>query len=162
VIEMPGSLISTLRAHKLASPYSKPDDLVFAERDGTAFEHRKVTKQGLERACKRADIAKPWPSFHELRHTHASAWIAQGGDVVELSSRLGHADPSITAGVYSHEFEAAARSAERRARLDAMYGAEVPNVAASVAAAEVNSAQSAATGTDGEVVDLQAKRQGRQ
>jgi integrase len=157
---MPGSLVSTLRAHKLASPYSKPNHYVFATVTGEPFGHRTVTKQGLTAACRRADLAKPWPTFHELRHAHASAWIAEGGDLVELSSRLGHADPSITAGVYSHEFEAAARSAERRARLDAMYGGDV---AADVAATEVNATQSVATGTDGlpaEVVDLQAKRNG--
>ena len=43
---------------------------------------------------------------------------------MELSARLGHRDPAITAAVYSHEFESAARSSERRARLDAMYGGD--------------------------------------
>jgi integrase len=96
------------------------------ERMQTA-EYRQEANQGLAlarlaSACKRADIAKPWPTFHELRHAHASAWIANGGDLVELSARLGHRDPSVTAAVYSHQFETAARSESRRTRLDNIYG----------------------------------------
>ncbi|MDQ3067997.1 MAG: hypothetical protein M3R12_12745, partial [Actinomycetota bacterium] len=48
--------------------------------------------------------------------------MASGGDLVELSARLGHGNPAITASVYSHEFEVARRSGERTARLDAIYG----------------------------------------
>lgn len=43
-------------------------------------------------------------SFHALRHTHASALIAAGVDVVTVSRRLGHSNPSITLNVYAHLF----------------------------------------------------------
>lgn len=138
VIEMPGSVVSMLRAHKLASPYSRPGDLVFTRRGGGPLEHRNVAQRGLGKAVKAAGLEGRAPTFHELRHTHASAWIANGGDLVELSARLGHRDPAVTASVYSHEFEAAARSDQRRARLDAMYGADV---SADVPAAGVSEAQ---------------------
>lgn len=60
-------------------------------------------------------------TFHSLRHTHASWLIASGVDLVTISERLGHADPSVTAKVYAHyldgrdagaaaSFEAAVRS----------------------------------------------------
>lgn len=126
VIEAPGSLLTLLRAHKLASAYSKPVDLVFTTRTGRGLDHRSVTR-ALElsaRAAGLGDDGRRLPTFHELRHAHASAWIAGGGDLVELSARLGHRDPEVTAAVYSHEFEATARSGERRARLDAIYGGE--------------------------------------
>jgi integrase len=42
--------------------------------------------------------------FHALRHTHASALIAAGLDVVSVSKRLGHASPTITLSVYAHMF----------------------------------------------------------
>ena len=158
VIEAPGALVSMLRAHKLASPNVKPDALVFVTRDGKPMDHRSVTKQGLEAACKRAQIAQPYPTFHGLRHAHASAWIANGGDLVELSKRLGHADPSITASVYAHDFEAAARSDQRRARLDSIYGFLGFDVAAEVAATEVNEGQETAIQESDNLVDLQAKR----
>jgi site-specific recombinase XerD len=35
---------------------------------------------------------KPAPTFHSLRHSHASALIADGMDVSEVSARHGHAD----------------------------------------------------------------------
>jgi len=41
---------------------------------------------------------------HALRHTHASALIAGGIDVVTVSRRLGHSNPTITLGVYAHLF----------------------------------------------------------
>ena len=41
-------------------------------------------------------------SFHDLRHFVATTAIAGGADVRTVADRLGHANPSITLGVYSH------------------------------------------------------------
>jgi integrase len=150
IVEMPGSLIAALRALRLRSAHNGPDDLVFASRTGGPMEHENVRRRGLRRAYQRARLPGRTPTFHELRHSHASAWIAEGGDLVELSSRLGHRDPAITASIYSHDFEAAARSSERRARLDRLYG--VDDDRSSVAAAEVSGGQQSD--------DAQAKVQG--
>ena len=46
----------------------------------------------------------PRVTFHGLRHSHASALIAAGLDVVSVSRRLGHASPALTLSVYSHLF----------------------------------------------------------
>jgi integrase len=46
----------------------------------------------------------PKVTFHALRHSHASALIAAGLDVVTVSRRLGHASPALTLSVYSHLF----------------------------------------------------------
>ena len=46
----------------------------------------------------------PKVGFHSLRHSHASMLIAANVDIVEISKRLGHADPSITLKVYAHLF----------------------------------------------------------
>ena len=43
--------------------------------------------------------------LHALRHSHASALIASGQDVVTVARRLGHASPTITLSVYAHLFE---------------------------------------------------------
>jgi integrase len=43
--------------------------------------------------------------FHALRHTHASALIAAGLDVVKISRRLGHGSPAVTPNVYGHLFD---------------------------------------------------------
>ena len=46
----------------------------------------------------------PKVTFHALRHSHASALIAAGLDVVAVSRRLGHASPALTLSVYGHLF----------------------------------------------------------
>jgi integrase len=46
----------------------------------------------------------PNVTFHALRHTDASQLIDQGVDVVTISTRLGHANPTITLQVYAHLF----------------------------------------------------------
>ena len=48
---------------------------------------------------------------HALRHTMATLSIANGADVVSVSEKLGHAEPSITLNVYSHANEEAQRRA---------------------------------------------------
>lgn len=142
-----------LREHRLRAAASQDHDFVFTSRTGGPLEHRNVAQRGLARAVKLAELdpEKRAPTFHELRHAHASAWIASGGDLVELSQRLGHRDPAITASVYSHEFEAASRSDARRARLDTIYGSILET-------AEVKQGQQTAKGATAEVADLQGKR----
>jgi integrase len=44
-------------------------------------------------------------SFQALRHTHASAPIAAGVDLVAISRRLGHANPTVTLNIYGHLFK---------------------------------------------------------
>jgi len=131
-VELPASLVSLLRARKLEVPYSGDNDYVFTTRQGGPLEHRNVGGRALSRAVERAGLeadGQAAPTFHALRHGFASAWIASGGDLVELSAHLGHRDPSITASTYSHEFEKAARSDARRARLDAMFGGSLATTA---------------------------------
>lgn len=48
---------------------------------------------------------------HLFRHTMATLTIANGGDVVSVSKKLGHSSPSITLNVYSHANEEALRRA---------------------------------------------------
>lgn len=47
----------------------------------------------------------PKVTFHALRHSHASALIAAGVDVLTVSRQLGHANASITLNVYGHLIE---------------------------------------------------------
>ena len=48
----------------------------------------------------------PDVSLHALRHTHASMLIDAGVDVVRVSKRLGHANPTTTLRTYGHLFRA--------------------------------------------------------
>ena len=55
----------------------------------------------LFRALTRAGINKKI-TFHALRHTHASILLSQGIQLLTVSKRLGHADPTITLQTYAH------------------------------------------------------------
>lgn len=63
----------------------------------------------------------PKLTFHSLRHSHASALIAAGLDVVSISRRIGHASPALTLSIYSHMFEDKDDAAA--AAIDAAFGA---------------------------------------
>jgi integrase len=114
-------LVAELRKHRLASEKTEPGDLVFVRRTGVGHDHRNIGGRVLARAAEKAAIT-PAPTFHDLRHTHASALIAQGWDIESVSARLGHADVTTTQRIYVHAFDAANRSDERRSRLSALYG----------------------------------------
>lgn len=79
-----------------------PDDaLVFGRLDGSYRSPRALTKE-WSRVLEAHDLPKV--TFHALRHSHASALIAAGLDVVTVSRRLGHGSAAITLGIYSHIF----------------------------------------------------------
>ena len=160
VLEVTPRLIATLRTLKLASRYSGPHDLAFCTRIGTGHDHRNIGGRVLARAVKRAgleaverngELVLPAPTFHALRHTHASRLIAAGWDVAEVSARLGHTNVATTLRIYTHEFDAARRSDDRRNRLAALYGG---NVEAPVEAGEVSTRQQTATPGQAEVLSL--------
>jgi integrase len=110
LISLPPSAVQVLRDHRrrqlerrLAFGLGRPapDTLVFSELDGMPISPRKLSRE-WRRACVTLDL--PRVRFHALRHTHASALIAAGLDVVAISRRLGHANPTITLNVYAHLF----------------------------------------------------------
>ena len=55
----------------------------------------------LSRALTRAGVHKKI-TFHALRHTHASILLSKGIQLLTVSKRLGHADPTITLQTYAH------------------------------------------------------------
>jgi len=89
-IEAPPWLMAALAKVKLRSTLDGPDDL--CTRTGEAHGHGNVLARGLYPALDRAGV--PQTSFHSLRHTHASLWIMDGGDVITLFKRLGMRDAS--------------------------------------------------------------------
>lgn len=114
------ALARMLREHRVSSPWSRDQDLVFATVKGTTIGDRNLALRGLERGCDAAELADV--TFHTLRHTFASLLVAQGHDVVFVSRQLGHADAATTLSVYSHLFDAARHARQARDRLDAEYG----------------------------------------
>jgi integrase len=168
VIEITPQLVSALRRHKLGTAYSNPHDLVFTSRTGRGHDHRNIGGRVLARAVKLAGleavkrdgvIVQPAPTFHALRHSHASALIAAGWDIAEVSARLGHSSVATTQRIYVHQFDAAGRSDDRRNRLAALYGR---GMEAPVEAAEVSTRRQTATAAAPQPSSLRAVEGGRQ
>ena len=110
-ISLPPSAVTVLRDHRrkllemrLALGLGKPDDdtLLFGHPDGLPVAPNRLTRRWQD-AC--AALELPRVSFHALRHTHASALIAAGLDILAISRRLGHANPTVTLNVYGHLFK---------------------------------------------------------
>jgi integrase len=112
-ISLPAYAVAVLREHKVRQlelrmqlGLGKLDDdaLVFSRFDGKAFVP--IPPNDLSRDWARAVKALKMPqvSFHGLRHTHASALIDAGFDVVAVSKRLGHGSPTTTLKTYAHLF----------------------------------------------------------
>jgi integrase len=125
-ISLPKSTVETLREHhrrqgeqRLLFGLGRPgaDDPLFTLADGSPYPPDKLSRDwgNLVR-----DRKLPRVTFHALRHSHASALIAAGVDIVTVSKRLGHGSPAITLGVYAHLFNRtdalAAQAIERALR----------------------------------------------
>ena len=92
------------------------NEYVFTHEDGKAMHpHRPYTF--FTEFIKRNGL--PEITFHALRHTNASILIAQGVDVVTLSSRLGHSDKNITLNTYSHVIKSKEKQAAEK--MDSFY-----------------------------------------
>lgn len=78
-----------------------PDALVFANPDGSP-----IPPIWLSTTWRNTRNSRKLPkvTFHAFRHTHASALIAAGLDVVVISRRLGHSSPVVTLRIYAHLF----------------------------------------------------------
>jgi len=114
-------VITAQAAARPAQTRPRSDSYVFATRDGNPLSQRNAGR-ALTNTAKSADLNPDGAqalSWHHLRHTAISRLIAAGLDVVQVQRQAGHAKPSITLDVYSHEFERAKRSDDVRAKIAA-------------------------------------------
>jgi integrase len=110
-VGLPDIVVDRLRQHrirqlelraKLGLGRLSDDDLLFPSLNGGPTGPRNFSAKTWPKFT--ASIGMPDIRFHALRHTHASQLIAAGVDVVMISKRLGHSNPSITLKVYAHLF----------------------------------------------------------
>ncbi|MBX9773673.1 MAG: site-specific integrase [Xanthobacteraceae bacterium] len=110
-ISIPPWMVAELRGHKARQQKRRlklgmgraPDhSLVFAKWDGEPRAPHSVS-QKFRKAMAALNI--DGVTFHSMRHTHASALIASGMDVLTISRRLGHGSPVVTLKVYGHLFK---------------------------------------------------------
>jgi integrase len=86
------------------------DGRVFCQPNGDFYSPMQVGAR-----VKEALIKAGLPGFrlHSLRHSHASVLLSQGTPIPVVSERLGHADSTITLGIYSHALPADHRAATK-------------------------------------------------
>lgn len=79
----------------LLETLSKNNDRIFSRISNNAVNN--VLQKSLHKIGIEDNI-----TFHAIRHTHASILLSQGVQLLSVSKRLGHADPSITLNTYAH------------------------------------------------------------
>jgi integrase len=142
-VPIPRELAAMLARHKLASPFSQPDDFVFATRQGGALrqtnvgralrnaqrqavdEHGEPTFPVLHQVDAQGHVMQvphdALPSMHSFRHTVASRALLAGESVDEVAFLLGHRDANVTRAVYVRELADARRRTMRRSRMIAEF-----------------------------------------
>jgi integrase len=79
---------------------SKSGKLVFHMEDGRPLTYDHFSQRQFKQAQDRADIGRRI-RFHDIRHTYASHFIMNGGDIYVLQKLLGHSDIATTM-IYAH------------------------------------------------------------
>jgi integrase len=108
-IPLAPKMAARLIAHREAR-YSGPKEPVFTSEVGTELIRGKVAERVLNPA--RDLVGMPWVSFHNFRHTCASLLFADGKNVKQIQTWLGHADPAFTLRTYIHLLEDGVGSAD--------------------------------------------------
>lgn len=127
-MSLPASTIDALKAHRAAQLALRlqlgmgrlePNDLVFSTIDGSP-----IPPNNLSRDWARISRSRQLPKvmLHALRHSHVSALISAGLDVLTVSQRIGHANAATTLKVYAHRF--AAREDKAAEAIEAAFGAK--------------------------------------
>lgn len=102
-------MTARLIARKEAN-YSGPNEPVFTSDVGTELIRGKIAERVLNPA--RELVGMPWVSFHTFRHTCASLLFANGKDIKQIQTWLGHADAGFTLRTYIHLLEEGVGSAD--------------------------------------------------
>lgn len=84
--------------------YYENKNFVFSKDDGNVMHPDSVVNY-FDKFSRKYNL--PHINAHAFRHTMASMLYFNGVDTISISSRLGHAQPSTTADIYSHVIEKA-------------------------------------------------------
>ena len=97
-----GQLVSALKAWKLQSRFSKPEDLIFANRQGGYVGHDNLIKRQFLPLI--ANVKAKRFNWHGLRHFAVSTWIEAGLSPKTVQTFAGHASLQVTMDRYGHLF----------------------------------------------------------
>lgn len=90
------------RARMLEAARRDPDELVFANRDGSRIDPSNLMGRVLKPAADRAGVGR-WVGFHTFRHTCATLAIREAGwSLEQVQVFLGHSSRMTTDRYYAH------------------------------------------------------------
>jgi integrase len=139
-LEIPADLVRDLREWILERPIGDPDkrppdhlDLVFPNGSGRPEVYNNLRSRfwlpllmsiGAARKVvstpgKKESIESDF-TLHDLRHFHASQYIATGADPLDVKTRMGHSTIQVTYDIYGHLFQNEEARARRRRQVEQM------------------------------------------
>jgi integrase len=101
-VPLSAQFVSALKAWKLQSRFSKPDDLIFASRQGGHIGHDNLIKRQFLPHL--ASVKVKRFNWHSLRHFAVSTWIEAGMSPKTVQTFAGRASLQVTMDRYGHLF----------------------------------------------------------
>jgi len=110
-LAVPEQLVTMLADHLVNRGLTVDDanSRLFVSRDGRDLEYTNFRERNWVPACTTAGV--PGLRFHDLRRLAATTLVAEGVDVKTTQTRLGHASPQMTLGLYAQATNSGDRSA---------------------------------------------------
>jgi integrase len=125
-VTIPRLVVDEIERHRRRFP-SNP--LVFTSPNGAQIRANNLRRRAWAHAVELAGL-KPAPTFHDMRHTAVSLWIAAGATDLEVAKWAGHRSVSFTKDRYGHLFPEHGKGLADR--LDAFIAAATTTPAADV------------------------------
>ena len=102
-VSLPRRVTEILAAHLDRYVGPDPDAPVFTASDGTPLRHANFLSRTWRPVVELTDLPDDLTP-HELRHTCAALYIAQGADPKAIQSQMRHSSIAVTFDVYGHLF----------------------------------------------------------
>jgi integrase len=100
-----------------------PTEPLFQTRYGNPLNRDKLRQDVIRPALRAAGLPESFRTY-DLHHSHASAMIDLGVNLLALAQRMGHSDPAMTLRLYGHLFEGA--QVELSQRIDELRASSSP------------------------------------
>lgn len=113
-VPLPLHVAGELERHRARFP---SDPLVFTGPDGGQLRANNLRRREWADAVRLAGL-DPAPTFHDMRHTAVSLWVASGASDLEIAKFAGHRSSFFTKDRYAHLFREAGTALAQR--LDAL------------------------------------------
>ncbi len=124
-VTLPRRIAAELEAHQAAFPSSV---LVFTSPEGDQVRANNLRRRQWASAVSRAGL--DGFTFHDMRHTAVSLWVAAGASDLEVAKWAGHSSAAFTKSRYAHLFPEHGEALADR--LEAFIAASTPTPAGAV------------------------------